>query len=389
LNLLAAQASIALHNARLHRQLQSYAEELEQRVAKRTAELEHERQHLQAILDSAGEGIQIMSPDGRIIYVNPATEHITGYPSTEMVGQPTRLLHNDINPAAKLSNLREQVMQGQAWQGEIVNRRQDGTLYDAAITITPLKGDQQQVTGFVVVHRDITRLKELERLKDQFVSRIGHELRTPIANIKLYAQLLEHGKPDKQRDYLHTLRSEIERLTQLNDSFLEMAELDAARTAPHLSPVNVNQLARDLLRNFESRAQQRDLTLTHQFDQSLNDLPMTTDRALLARAVSNVVENALHYAPRGTPVTVSTQLQCEADARSCNISVHNTGPGISSEELPHMFERFYRGAAARDYKVPGVGLGLAIAQTVMQRLNGRLTVDSQPDQGVTFTLSLK
>jgi PAS domain S-box-containing protein len=390
LEMFAVQAAIAVQNARLHNQVKQYAADLEQRVAERTAELEHERQHLQAILDSAGEGIQIMSPDGHIVYVNPATERITGYASVEMMGHPTRFLRDDINPANALSNLRGQVVQGQAWQGEIVNRRQDGTLYDAAITITPLKNNQQQVTGFVVVHRDITRLKELERLKDQFVSRIGHELRTPIANIKLYAQLLEHGKPDKQSDYVRTLRREIERLTQLNDSFLEMAELDAARTAPHLSPVNVNQVTRDLLRNLEPRAQQRDLTVTSQFDQRLNDLPVTTDRALLARAVSNVVENALHYAPHGATVTIHTQLQRDAnDAYSCNIIVHNTGPSISSDELPHMFERFYRGAAARDYKVPGVGLGLAIAQTIMQRLNGRLTVDSQPDQGVTFTLSLK
>jgi PAS domain S-box-containing protein len=389
LEMFAVQAAIAVQNARLHSQVKQYASDLELRVANRTAELEHERQHLQAILDSAGEGIQIMSPDGHIVYVNPATERITGYPSAEMVGHPTRLLSDDINPDAKLRTMREQVVQGQAWQGEIVNRRQDGTLYDAAITITPLKDNQQQVTGFVVVHRDITRLKELERLKDQFVSRIGHELRTPIANIKLYAQLLEHGKPDKQSDYVRTLRHEIDRLTQLNDSFLEMAELDAARTAPYLSPVNVNQLARDLLRNFESQAQPRDLTLTSQFDQNLDDMPLTTDRALLARAVSNVVENALHYAPQGATVTVTTRLLREADARGCNIIVHNTGPGISSEELPHLFERFYRGAAARDYKVPGAGLGLAIAQTIMQRLNGRLTVDSQPDQGITFTVSLK
>lgn len=389
LTLLAAQAAIALHNARLHQQLQSYATELERRVAKRTAELDHERQHLQAILDSAGEGIQIMDPDGRIIYVNPATERITGYPSAEIVGRITRLLSDDINPSAQLGTLHTQLLHGQPWQGEIVNRRKDNTLYDAAITVTPLKNKQEQVTGFVVVHRDMTRLKELEHLKDQFVSRIGHELRTPIANIKLYAQLLERGKPDRQADYLQTIQREIERLTHLNDSFLEMAELDAARTAPHLSPVNINQLLTDLQTNFEPRAQQRPVTLQQQLDPSLSGVVITTDRALLARAVSNVVENALQYAPRGATVTVATQQDPAAGQHSCRIIVHNTGPGISPEELPHMFERFYRGFAARDYKVPGAGLGLSIAQTIMQRLDGRLAVDSQPGQGVTFTLSLK
>jgi PAS domain S-box-containing protein len=389
LSLLAAQAAVALHNARLHRQVQSYAEELEQRVTERTAELDRERQHLQAILDSAGEGIQLMTPDGRISYVNPATERITGYSAVEMLGQATRLWSDNLNHAGKLSNLREQVLMGQPWQGEIINRRKDGSLYDATITITPLKDNEQQVTGFVAVHRDITRLKELDRLKDQFVSRIGHELRTPIANIKLYAQLLERGKPDKQQEYLQTIQREIERLTHLNDSFLEMAELDAGRTAPHLSVVDLNQLLKDLLRDREQIAQRRGLELQLLPDPRLNGPAVTTDRALLARAVSNILDNALDYAPRGASITVSTR-RAESEQTSGDIiAVHNTGPGISSEELPHMFERFYRGEAARDYRVPGAGLGLAIAQTIMQRLNGRLTVDSQPGQGVTFTLWLK
>jgi PAS domain S-box-containing protein len=389
LDLLAAQAAIALHNARLHKQVQSYAEELEWRVAERTAELDYERRHLQAILDSAGEGIQIMNPDGRIAYMNPAAEHITGYSAGETLGQPMFLWSNDLNPDGKLSDLRDQVSKGQTWQGEIISRRKDGSPYDAAITITPLKDKYQQVTGFVVIHRDITRLKELDHLKDQFVSRIGHELRTPIANVKLYAQLLERGKPDKQHEYQQTIQREIARLTHLNDSFLEMAELDAARAAPRLSAVDLNRLVSDLLRDREPIAQQRGLALQLQLDAGLNGSTVTTDRALLARAISTLVDNALDYAPHGATIAVSTSSAERGGTQGATIAVHNTGAGIPTEELPHLFERFYRGDAARDYKVPGAGLGLSIAQAIMQRLNGRLTADSRPGEGVTFTLWLK
>ncbi len=389
LSLLAAQAAIALHNARLHQQVQTYADELEQRVAERTAELEHERQHLQAILDSAGEGIQLMSSDGRIEYVNPATERITGYSAAEMLGQTTRLWNDRLNSDGTLNPLREHVLRGQPWQGEIINRRQDGTPYDAAITITPLKDKQEQVTGFVVVHRDITHLKELDHLKDQFVSRIGHELRTPIANIKLYAQLLERGRPEKQQDYRQTIQREIERLTYLNDSFLEMAELDAGRLPPQLMPLDINQLLKDLLRNLDQQAQERSLTLELRVEPRLNGAVVTTDRAMLARAISTILANALAYAPQGAAITVITGLSESAGQRWHTIAVHNTGPGISSAELPRLFERFYRGEAARDYKAPGAGLGLSIAQTIMQKLGGRVTADSQSDQGVTFTLWLK
>ena len=219
LSLLAAQAAIALHNARLHRQVRSYAGELERRVAERTAELEHERQHLQAILDSAGEGIQIMDPDWHIMYVNPATEKITGYRAAEIIGHSTRLGTDSLNPIDKLNQLRKQLAEGRAWQGELINQRQDGTPYDSAVTVTPLIDKDDHITGYVVVHRDITHLKELDHLKDQFVSRIGHELRTPAANIKLYGELLERGKPDKQREYIQTLQRETKRLQHLIDRF--------------------------------------------------------------------------------------------------------------------------------------------------------------------------
>ena len=239
------------------------------------------------------------------------------------------------------------------------------------------------------MHRDITRLKELDRLKDQFVSRIGHELRTPIANIRLYTQLLERGKPDRQHEYLQTIQHETDRLTHLNDNFLEMAELDAGRTPPRLAAVDVNQLLRDILRNVEQIAQRRDLTLQAQLDVRLNGPLVMTDRALLARAVSNLLDNALRFAPREAAITVRTSCADLTTIHGVTVAVHNTGPGISHEELPHLCERFYRGEAARDYKVPGAGLGLAIAQTIMRQLNGLLTVDSSSGQGVTFTLWLK
>lgn len=389
LSLLAAQAAIALHNARLHKQVQSYAGELERRVADRTAELEHERQHLQAILDSAGEGIQIMDPEWHIMYVNPATEKITGYRAADIIGHHTRFGTDRLNPANKLKQLRTQLAEGRAWQGELINRRKDGTPYDSAVTVTPLVDKEDHITGYVVVHRDITHLKELDHLKDQFVSRIGHELRTPVANIKLYGELLERGKPDKQHEYIQTLQRETERLRHLIDGFLEMSELDAGRAAIYLSSVELNRLVTELVHDRLNQLEARQLELVTQLTAAPTGLTVQTDRALLARVLNILLDNALHYAPQMATITVSSSVTDVADPHRYLIAVHNTGPGLSNEELPHMFERFYRGESARDYKVPGAGLGLAIAQTIMHRLDGRLTVDTQPGAGVTFTMWLK
>jgi PAS domain S-box-containing protein len=382
----AAQAAIAVQNARLHQQITLHAEQLEQRVTERTTELDHERQHLRAILDSAGEGIQMMDADGRIEYVNPATEHITGFTAAEMVGQLSRFWEH-VN--AVDSTVYSLVQQGQTWEGEIVNQRKDGTRYDSAVTVTPLLDRARRVTGYVVVHRDITRFKELDRLKSLFVQRIGHELLMPLAIIKTHVELLQRGKRDKLDRYILILREQVERQRHLLDSFLEISAMDAGRVEVHPIRLNLPHFLSDLIRGYEARAAARGLTFQHHHAPELDRHPVQTDQTLLGRTVNILLENAIAYAPRGTPITVSTALREEGGLPWCIVSIHNDGPGIAPKELPHMFERFYRGEAARDYKTPGAGLGLAIAQTAMHLLGGRITVESEPGAGVTFILWLK
>ncbi|MBP7687584.1 MAG: PAS domain S-box protein, partial [Thermoflexales bacterium] len=238
LEIFAAQAAIALETAHLfeaerarreeveavHQQVQQYAHLLEQRVADRTAELDRQRQRLQTVLDAAGEGIQILDTAGYTEYVNPATERLTGYPAADVLGRSSRfLLDESLSAIPAARDLVRAFHHGEAWQGELVNRRRDGTFYDTAITLTPLTDRAGTLIGFVAVHSDVTRFRELDRLKDQFVSRIGHELRTPAANIKLYLELLERSKPERYPPYVQTLHREADRLRRLIDGFLEMA----------------------------------------------------------------------------------------------------------------------------------------------------------------------
>jgi phosphoserine phosphatase RsbU/P len=229
-------------------------------------------------------------------------------------------------------------------------------------------------------------LQDLDRLKDEFVSRISHELRTPLANIQLYLGLLRTGKPDKRDDYLQTLRRETARLNQLIEDLLEISRLDLGQASINLVPVDVNHLAARLQPDWQAAADARGLT----FDlQGAPDLPPAlADAAPLTRALSNVVSNGLNYTPCGGRVTCRTVL-AEAGDAWIKIVVQDSGPGIAPEEVSHVFDRFYRGRAARNYKVPGTGLGLAISKEIMEKLGGRITVDSQLGQGTTFTIWLR
>ena len=390
LRALADQAAIALDNANLYNAVDRHASELEQRVLERTTELEHERQRLQAVLDSAGEGIQLLDPAGRIQYINPAMERMTGYTAAEVLGVRPHLTLSKLNPPAVTNELIHCLDLGLAWQGELINRRKDGVLYDLALTLTPVHNELGELTSFVGVYRDISRLKELDRLKDQFVTRIGHELRTPVANVKLYLDLLERGKPERRAQYMQTLNSETVRLRKMVDGFLEISELDAGAEPIRLVALDLNHLVTDLVAGQQALAGQRGLTIDVQPDP---DLPRAlVDRMMIDKVLTNVLTNALDYTPQGGRITVSMARRQRDDQEWVTVSVKDTGPGIASEEVAHVFERFYRGKASGNFTVPGAGLGLSICKIILDKLGGQITVESQSaaeGHGATFTIWLR
>ena len=287
---------------------------------------------------------------------------------------------------AVIDDLDRHVMRGEAWQGEVINRRRDGGLYTTATTIALIKEGDQTV-GFVGVQRDISYFKELDRLKNQFVTRIGHELRTPVTNMRLYVDLLKHGRLDKHDQYLQTLSLESERLRRLVNGFLEIAEYDTI-AAPRLTTVDLNQVAVELIADQHPVSLERGQSLDWQL---APDLPMgLADPVWIRAAVRKLMVNALDYTPQGGQINVMTAVCKTPDQREwITLTVQDSGPGLSPEERPHIFERFYRGKATNNYSTPGVGLGLSISQTIVEKLGGRITVESQPAQGTAFTIWIR
>ncbi len=381
----ADQVAIALQNARLYRQVQQHAADLERRVAQRTAELDQERGRLQAILDAAGEGIYFTDLSGKLLYMNTAIEHMTGYSRAELEGKSPHVWRSTQTPEQTILEMNQAYTAGQPWKGEVVNQRKDGQLYDASLSINPVRSGQGTLQGYVCAQRDITHLKELARLKDAFASQIGHELRTPITNIQLYHDLLAR-RPEHLQRYMEVLRRETNRLENLVEGFMEISLLNADALPVKRVAVNCEEVLAQLMDRYEQMAQDRQITLVVNL---VPKLPLVVaDVDLLHRVLYKLLDNALRYTPMGGQVTISTAVPHRDGSDWITCTISDTGPGITPEEQPYLFERFFRGKAAQEFNIPGAGLGLAICREILNKLGGHITFASKPGQGTAFTIWL-
>jgi PAS domain S-box-containing protein len=372
---------------------------------------------LETLIQVSPLAIVLLDDNGTVQIWNHAAERIFGWTAQEVVGHP-----NPIVPPGKQDEYAlwsNQVRHGTPLANvEAVRQRKDGALIDVSLSSAPIYDAVGNITGRMAIIADITerkqaeaalrelnaelerrvadrtrdltsaneRLAELSSLKTEFITRISHELRTPLANIKLYLQLLEHGKPEKREPYFQTLREQTDRLQHLIEDLLDISQLSLDEIGVQATTFDVTALLREIISDATAVALERGLTLAAI---PAPDRPtLHTDCSLLRQALSNVLANALNYTPRTGRVTLRTDRVALPTGEWLAIHVQDTGPGITDHDLPHIFEPFYRGAAAASYKIPGTGVGLSVAQHLIERLGGRITVESAAGQGATFTLWL-
>lgn len=382
----AHQAAVAIERAQLYERLQAQAAILARQVKERTAELQMERDRTLSILESVGESIIVTDLEARILYVNPAMEKQTGYQRHEVLQQNPRMLRSPFTPSVTYEKMWSTILRGESWSGEIVNKRKDGTYYDLAVTIAPIKMADGQITGFVSVQADISRLKELDRLKSKFVSNVSHELRTPLTNIKLYLTLLARGKPERQGQYLEVLHHEVDRLTSLIQDLLDLSRLEAEPLPDIQVQASPGEVLLAVLKSFRLKAQMKEIAVITAVSESLPPVRMAENH--LGQLLTNLIENALAYTPSGGKVRVDMETAVFQKRTVVQCTITDNGPGISAEDLPYLFHRFYRGELAREGSVPGTGLGLAICKEIIDRYNGEITAQSELGHGASFTVWL-
>jgi PAS domain S-box-containing protein len=234
----------------------------------------------------------------------------------------------------------------------------------------------------------LEKAQAADRIKTEFIANVNHELRTPLTNLVLYYQMLRSQPTVRTEERLDVIGRELQRLRTLIEDLLNLSRLDQGQVSVRFHLHNINTLVQTLVNDRRSLAEEHRLTLTMDLAPELPEIP--ADATLISQTISNLLTNALNYTPAGGEVHVQTLLSMLEGKECIGLSVLDNGPAIDPQDLPHLFDRFYRGKVGQSSGAPGTGLGLAIVKQVVERHHGQIEVGPafQDETGVKFTIWL-
>ena len=361
----------------LTNELRDINQTLDERVRSRTAEL-------QAILDSAGEGIVVTDLNGVIRYINPALENLTGYSEAEVLEQTPRLWSSHRYGQAFYAQMWQTILSGQTWRGELINKHKNGTLFHSLLTIAPILGPDDHPISFVGLQSDITPFKEMDRMKNEFISTAAHELRTPLTSIQGFSEILLSRKLTEERKtrFLSFINQQAEALTAIIEDLLDVSRLEAKqgfKVADEL--VDLKEIVEQVVFGFQENYPRHCYKII-----GPESWPsIKGDPAKLAQLFKNLFSNATKYSPEGGDVTFEVALESRYNLVHLTLTDH--GVGMTSEQLAKIFDRFYR-ADASNTAIGGTGLGMTISRLIIERHGGKIWVESEYGAGTTVHVLL-
>lgn len=367
----ADQAAIAVYNAQLY-----------ERVSQ-------EKRRLDAILEYSADGVLILDSGQRIRVFNRALTRLTGWSASEALDrhhdeiirwahlETNRDLSNAVAGGWPLPSARPLYVEGDL-------RRKNGGTVSVGIIYAPLFGHEGRLVNIIANVRDITRFREADEIKSTFVSVISHELKTPVALIQGYAETLlrkdASWDPRTRQESLEVILEESDRLNHLIDNLLDASRLEAGKLPLELEPTPLDTLAERAAERFRTQTDVHDI----QVDFPSSFPVVRGDPARLEQVLNNLLSNAIKYSPEGGRIDVKGRSTTD----EVIVTVADQGMGIPFEEQPHLFESFFRGSREYQRQTSGAGLGLYLAQAIVEAHGGRIWVESDPGRGAAFSFAI-
>ena len=343
-----------------------------------------EERKLSSVLNSIAEGIVYLDNERRIVLINPAAEELLDIPSHADNKRVDEVLAPEaievVFPSARTHPISAETV-----SREVMLERGEKKIALKVVSSPVLYADERQI-GTVFVLDDITRLKEIEQMKSDFVALVSHELRTPLTSIYGYTRLILDGKtgdvPEVMHDKLQRVERQALRLSHLIGDLLDLSRIESGRIEMRMEPISLPEVAQTRLEEIRPQADQGDIDLSMEVEPGLPKALGDAER--IGQVVTNLLGNAVKF----TPPEGRVRVRMRREGNLVSLQVIDTGPGIPHEEQEKIFDRFHQVGTARNRPQGGTGLGLAIAKSIIDAHGGHLWVDSEVGKGSDFRFVL-
>jgi two-component system phosphate regulon sensor histidine kinase PhoR len=333
-----------------------------------------ERNKLLTILSTVADGVIMTDSAGQILLTNQAVESLFKFQREKARGRPLIevILNHEIDAILKacLAANQKRTIQLDTTAGRFLQ-----------VVAVPLKIDG--ASGALLLFQDLTELRTLQTMRREFIGNVSHELRTPLAGIKAIVETLQEGALDDKevaREFLSKVDYEVDVLTQMVNELIELSRIETGKVQLHLEMTDLNILIQEVISRLSPQAERKQITLSKDLQAGLPQIEI--DREKVRQVLENILHNAVKFTPAGGQIRLSASFTSD----SLTIQVGDSGIGISKEDLPHIFERFFK--ADRSRSTSGSGLGLAIAKHLIQAHGGEIWVKSELGKGSNFGFTL-
>ncbi len=379
------QLRIVVRRALEKRNLQKEAEFLRREREKSLRDIATEKSKMKTIINCMGDGVLVCDRDGCIVLTNPAASRMLKVSESSLLG---RFLHQ-CNLDAQLSKTITESLttqdRGYASVSQELSIGDSGEVFLRAHT-APVRNDLGETIGSVTVLQDISHLKELDKMKSEFIAMVAHELRAPLAAVEQQLTVILNRMAgdvsEKQERLLSRAKERTRGLLGLIKDLLDLSKIEAGRMVQYKETLTLQEIVQKVVDLMRVEAENKKIDL--QFLPPSTNPPLLADRTSMEGIFTNLISNAIKYTPEGGKVWVT--LSEEGDFVKATVS--DTGIGIKKEDLPRIFDKFYRVKTVETRQIIGTGLGLSIVKSIVEAHHGSISVESEEGGGSTFTVLL-
>lgn len=352
---------------------------------------EREKEKIDAILHSIGDAVFVVNNKMEIVMFNKIAEEISGYKAKEVLGEKYNNILRFI--FEKDQKVNDEFIKSAIETGEIKEManhtmliRKDGERVAVADSASPLKDKNGSIKGCVVVFRDVTEEREVDKAKTEFVSLASHQLRTPLSSINWYTEMLLNGDAGKiskeQKDFLKEIYKGNQRMVDLVNALLNVSRIEMGTLAIEPELININNIVEDSLKEMEHMIEKGKIKISKKLDKDISKIK--ADKKLIRIVFQNLISNAIKYTPSKGSINVKTS---DKD-KDILIEVSDTGYGIPKKQQKNIFSKLFRADNVQEKDTEGTGLGLYIVKAIVDQAGGKIWFESEENKGTTFFIKL-